>query len=145
HSSSTSIANNIFYAPITGWGVQTASGFSGLIANNTFALNMRNNGGMIMLWDKNGSITVRNNIFHSPTGGFAINSSSLTLSGGCSIDHNLIFGGWVGAVSGCSTTNNMIGDPAFVNIVSPPYDFHLQPWSIAVGQGASVAGLNSDF
>jgi hypothetical protein len=41
--------NNIFYGPISGWGVQTADRFSGLIWHNTFAFPMSNNGGHIIL------------------------------------------------------------------------------------------------
>jgi hypothetical protein len=145
HSASTTIVNNIFYAPITGWGVQTASGFGGLIANNTFAFAMQNNGGQVMLWDANGSVTVRNNIFYNPTSGFAVNSSGLTISGACSIDHNLIFGGTIGSVAACSTSDNFIGDPLFVNVQDPLYDFELQAGSPAIGKGLPIPGLNFDF
>ncbi|HLI86687.1 MAG TPA: right-handed parallel beta-helix repeat-containing protein [Bryobacteraceae bacterium] len=145
HSSSTTIVNNIFYAPITGWGVQTASGFGGLIANNTFALVMNNNGGQLMLWDNDGSITVRNNIFYNPNRGYAVNTSGFTTSGACSVDHNLVFGGTPGTVAPCSVNGNFTGDPQFVNASSPPYDFHLQAGSPAIGNGVPIPNLTYDF
>jgi Protein of unknown function (DUF1565) len=145
HSASTTIVNNIFYAPITGWGVQTASGFGGLIANNTFAFAMQNNGGQLMLWDANGSVTVRNNIFYNPTSGFAVNSSGLTISGACSIDHNLVFGGTAGSVSACPASDNFIDDPLFGNAQNPPYGFQLQAGSPVIGNGLPIPGLNFDF
>lgn len=145
YSASTTIINNIFRAPITGWGVQTANGFSGLIAFNTFALSMDNNGGLLMLWDQNGSITIRNNIFYSPHLGFAINISGLQINGGCSIDHNLVFGGTIGSVPVCSSTSNLSGDPMFINVQRTPYNFHLQAGSAAIGQGLPITGINYDF
>ena len=66
HSQNTTIVNNVFYQPIAGWGIQTASGFSGLIANNTFHGPHVSREGQIMLWDPNGSVTIRNNIFYAP-------------------------------------------------------------------------------
>jgi hypothetical protein len=145
HSASTSIVNNIFYAPITGWGVQTAGGFGGVIANNTFAFAMQNNGGQLMLWDANGSVTVRNNIFYNPTSGFAVNSSALTISGACTIDHNLVFGGTIGSVAACPASDNFIADPLFVNAQNPPAGFQLQAGSPAIGKGLPIPGLNFDF
>jgi len=145
YSSSSTIINNVFYAPVTGWGIQTANGFSGLIAFNTFALSMENNGGLLMLWDQNSGVTIRNNIFYSPHLGFAINTSGLQISGGCSIDHNLVFGGTIGTIPACSVTNNSSGDPMFNNIQGTPYDFHLQAGSAAITQGLPVSGINYDF
>jgi hypothetical protein len=145
YSSGTTIVNNIFRAPITGWGVQTANGFSGLIAYNTFALSMNNNGGLLMLWDQNSSVTIRNNIFYAPNLGFAINTSGLEISGGCSIDHNLVFGGAIGNVPLCSLTNNASGDPKFTNVLGTPYNFHLQFGSAAIDQGLPINGITYDF
>lgn len=145
HSASTSVVNNVFYAPISGWGIQTASGFSGMIANNTFAFPMQNTGGQLMLWDINPLVTVRNNIFYNPGGRIAINSSSLSVTLGCSIDHNLVIGGTIGSAPGCFSTTNSVGDPAFVNAVSPPFDFHLAAGSPAIGAGAPVASVPVDF
>ena len=66
HSQATIVVNNVFYQPIAGWGIQTASGFSGLIANNTFHGAHAGREGQLMLWDSNGSVTIRNNIFYAP-------------------------------------------------------------------------------
>jgi Protein of unknown function (DUF1565) len=145
HSSATTIVNNIFYAPITGWGIQTAKGFAGIIANNTFAFPMNNNGGQVMLWDVNGSVTVRNNIFYSPTSGFAINTSGLVINGACSIDHNLVYSATIGTAPGCSFNTNISGDPGFLNTTTAPYDFHLQPGSAAIDQGLTIPWLTADF
>ena len=66
HSQNTTIVNNEFYQPIQGWAIQTASGFSGLIANNVFHGPNADREGQIMLWDSNGSVTIRNNIYINP-------------------------------------------------------------------------------
>jgi len=137
------IVNNIFHGPITGWGVQTARGFSGLIANNTFAFEMRNNGGQIMLWDMNSDVTIRNNIFYYPTGNYAINSYDL--SGTCSIDHNMVYGGVIGAPAGCAVVDNLSADPAFVNAATAPYDFRLKAGSPAIGAGVDTPAAGVDF
>jgi uncharacterized protein (TIGR03437 family) len=139
------IVNNIFHGPITGWGVQTARGFSGLIANNTFAFEMRNNGGHIMLWDINADVIIRNNIFYSPTGNYAINSYDLTVSGTCSIDHNMVYGGVIGAPAGCAIVDNLSADPGFVNAAAVPYDFRLKAGSPAIGAGVDMPAAGVDF
>jgi hypothetical protein len=145
HASNSTVMNNIFYAPISGWAIQTSDGFSGLIAHNTFAFPMRNNGGHIILWQTNSSITIRNNIFYNPTGGVAILSVALSVPGGCSVDHNVISGGVAGIVSGCSFSNNLLADPALVNAWAPPYDFHLLPGSPAIDEGILVPSTSWDF
>lgn len=143
HSANTAIINNVFYGPIAGWGIQTARGFSGVIANNTFAFPMSPRGGQLMLWDLNPAVTVRNNIFYRPGGGVAIRSSSLSTAG-CTIDHNLFSGGAPGVVSECAWTANLSGDPSFVNATSPPYDFRLLPGSAAATAGVAISGLTTD-
>jgi hypothetical protein len=145
HSSGASVVNNIFYAPISGWGLQTADGFSGLVAFNTFAFPMQNNGGQIMLWGNNSNLTIRNNIFYNPSGGIAINTSDLNVSGGCSVDHNLITGGTSGFASGCALSDNILADAGMVNVVTQPLDFHLLPNSPAIDAGAPVPSVTTDF
>lgn len=145
HSAGASIVNNVFYGPISGWGVQTADGFSGLIAHNTFAFPMRNSGGHIILWGTNPQVTIRNNIFYNPLGAIAINYYALNVSGGCAVDHNVITGGTPGAVPGCVFSNNIQTDAGFANAATDPYDFHLLPGSPAVGAGAPVPSVTTDF
>jgi hypothetical protein len=145
HSAGASIVNNIFYGPISGWGVQTADGFQGLIAHNTFAFPMSNTGGHIVLWGSNPQVTIRNNIFYNPQGAIAVNSFSLQVSGGCAVDHNVITGGTPGAAPGCSFSNNIQADAGLVNAVTDPYDFHLLPGSPAAGAGAPVPSVMTDF
>jgi hypothetical protein len=145
HSASTTIVNNIFHAPISGWGLQTASGFSGLIAHNTFALPMRNTGGHIMLWGSNSSLVIRNNIFFNPAGGIAINTSSLSINGGCSVDHNVVTGAGMGWLPGCAVNSNVQGDAGLVNGGRSPYDFHLRPGSAAINAGPPIPSITTDF
>ncbi len=144
HSTANTIINNIFYGPISGWGIQTASGFSGLIANNTFAFPMQNPYGHLMLWENNSTVTVRNNIFYNPGGGIAINSNQLSVSGGCSIDHNVVSGGVIGDISGCASSGNTTGAVIFASS-SAPYDFHLSAGSAGIGAGIAVPVVRTDF
>ena len=144
HAAGVSIVNNIFYAPISGWGIQTAEGFSGLIAHNTFAFPMRNTGGHIILWGTNPQVTIRNNIFFNPGGAVAINSYSLS-AGGCAVDHNIVTGGSPGSAPGCSFSYNSQADAGLVNAVTAPYDFHLRPGSPAIAAGAPVVSITTDF
>jgi hypothetical protein len=40
---------------------------------------------------------------------------------------------------------NQIGpDPMFVNASTAPYDFHLQPGSLAIDSGVNILGVTSD-
>ena len=142
HSSHSTATNNVFYGSISGWGVQTAAGFSGLIANNTFAFTRTTNGGQLMLWDvASGNVTVQNNIFYNPPGSIALNTYGFTAPS-CVLDHNLVYGGTMGSASGCSFTNNIQANPAFVNASS---DFHLQLGSPAIDAGVTVSGAATDY
>jgi hypothetical protein len=103
------IINNVFYNSRSGWHIQTAVNFSGVIANNTFYGPNMYSGftqtGQIMLWDAAaGSITIQNNIFYASKG-VAITSYNFSARNGtCSVDHNIIFGSGVvvGALSSCT-------------------------------------------
>ena len=74
-----------------------------------------------------------------------MNHSSLTISSGCSIDHNFVEGGWVGNVPGCAESNNNNGLAGLVNALLPPFDFHLTPYSSAIDAGIPVNGVATDF
>jgi hypothetical protein len=144
HSSNSTIINNVFYSLPSGWGVQTASGFSGVIENNTFAFPMSTQVGQLMLWDVNGDVTIRNNIFYQPL------STAITTYGfsptSCTIDHNLIYGtSTVINGSGCNVSNTIFADPKLVNATTTPYDFSLQAGSPAIDAGATLAGVTTDF
>jgi hypothetical protein len=144
HSSNTKIINNIFYGPISGWGIQTANGFSGLIANNTFAFPMSSQVGQLTLWGKNGEVTIRNNIFYKPAE-TAIHVWEFT-SRSCIIDHNVVYGtGRMIDRSGCVVGVQTFRDPLFLNVVTAPYDFHLRSGSPAIDSGAPVPGIAADF
>jgi hypothetical protein len=155
------VSNNLFLGPIVGWGIQTANGFSGLIANNTYAFDMTNNGGQIMLWDvAGGAIRIINNIFYQPRSNYAINNCCLTGASGSVVDSNLVFPGFIGTGSsnvavantcgGCSqgttiltATNTVNADPAFVN--AGALDFRLQPSSPARSIGVTLPEVTVDF
>jgi hypothetical protein len=142
HSANTTVINNVFYGSISGWGVQTAAGFSGLIANNTFAYTRTTNSGDVMLWDvSGGNVTLQNNIFYNPPGGIAVNTYAFTAPS-CVLDHNMVYGGSMGSVPGCSFTNSITANPSFVN---PSSDFHLQAGSLAIGAGVTVSGAATDY
>ena len=142
HSAHTTVINNVFYGSISGWGVQTAAGFSGLIANNTFAYTRTTNSGDVMLWDvASGNVTLQNNIFYNPPGGIAVNTYAFTAPT-CVLDHNMVYGGSMGSVPGCTFTNSITANPSFVNAAS---DFHLQAGSLAIGAGVTVSGAATDY
>lgn len=149
HSRNSLIINNVFHHPISGWGIQTSYGFSGVIANNTFHGPHSSREGQLMLWDLNGDVVIRNNIFYEPRGQ-AITSYafSLAANASCKVEHNIVFGSGVtlGAPSSCSTSANMSEtDPKLVNATQPPYDFRLRPESPAIGAGVAIPGATVDF
>jgi len=142
HSSNTTIINNLFYSLAAGWGVQTASGFSGVIENNTFAFPMSTQVGQLMLWDTNGDVMIRNNIFYEPAS-TAITTYAFSPKS-CTIDHNIIFGpSTVISGSGCSVSSNYFIDPKLSNAAS--YDFSLTAGSPAIDKGVTLSGVTSDF
>ncbi len=149
HSRNTLIVNNVFHLPISGWGIQTSQGFSGVIANNTFHGPHSSREGQVMLWDLNGEVIIRNNIFSGPRTQ-AITSYAFSLEPGtsCRIEHNVVFGpgAALGAPGNCSASENMYdADPKFVNSTAPPFDFRLRLGSPAIKAGVSVAGVTADF
>ena len=144
HGSAMTITNNRFYALMNGWHIQTAVGFSGTIANNTFyGPDPVGNAGQVMLWDANSNLSIRNNIFYGSKGS-AITTYALSVSGTCSIDHNLTYTAgasipvFSSAPSGCKETNDLLNvDPKFVNAAA--YDFTLAAGSPAAGLGAGAS------
>jgi Right handed beta helix region/Protein of unknown function (DUF1565) len=147
--SNFTVINNVFYNIGRGWSIQMADGLSNvLIANNTFVFpNEGSRGGHIMMWNTQSNIAIQNNIFYRPVG-YAIARFRSSVSG-CAIDHNLLFGAsaMMADSSGCTldSSNQIGGDPMFVNPWIPPYDFHLQASSPAIGTGASEAGVTVDL
>ena len=145
HSQNSTIVNNVFYQPIQGWGIQTASSFSGLIANNTFHGQNASREGHIMLWDSDGSVVIRNNIFYAPRRQ-AI-TQDIFSSTSCTIDNNIVYGAGIslGAPLACASSNNSLNtDPMLVNATRAPYDFHLLAGSPAIDTGATVPAAPTD-
>jgi hypothetical protein len=142
------IVNNIFYNIQRGWAIQAAHGLTNvLIANNTFvSLAAGDHGGQIILWNTQSNLTIQNNIWYNPMNYAIVRYwSSVTA---CVIDHNMVYGalGLISDSSGCMVGANQTGaDPMFVNVSTPPYNFHLQPQSLAIDAGVIISGITSDF
>jgi len=149
HASNSTVINNVFSGFIAGWGVQTAIGFSGLIANNTFAFTSANDGGQVMLWDvASGAISLENNIFYNPPSGFAVNTCALSASS-CTLNTNLVYNGTMspsescgGSTVTCSVSNAISANPNFVNATS---NFQLQPGSPAINAGMTIPAVTTDI
>ena len=150
HGGSMTIVNNVFYNLKNGWHIQTADGFSGTIANNTFygPDPVAGTVGQVMLWGADSNLAVRDNIFYGANS-VGVTSYALTVSGSCSFDHNLTFtpGASIPVVStpaGCSQTGELLDrDPLFSNPAA--FDFHLKAGSPAIDAGVAAAGAGSDF
>lgn len=152
YGSSNRITNNVFYNTRNGWHVQTAHGFSGTIANNTFVGPNTYSGkaGQIVIWDAAVSLVLRNNVFYGPNYA-AVANVSVSYSGSCTIDHNVVYkpGGTVSLVdsfpSSCVQSANKLNvDPMLVNPAIPG-DYHLKAGSPAIDAGAAVSGVTADF
>jgi hypothetical protein len=140
------IVNNIFYDIQHGWAIQAAQGLTNvLIANNTFvSLTAGDHGGQIILWNAQSNLTIQNNIWYNPRNYAIIRYWSSATA--CVIDHNMVYGavGLISDSSGCSVGANQIGtDPMFVNVSTPPYDFHLRPESPAIDAGVIISGITA--
>lgn len=144
-STGTTIVNNVFHQPISGWGVMTAAGFSGLIANNTFHGAHPTREGQLMLSGANGALTLRNNLFNVPrTQG--ITASAFTATS-CAATNNTVSGtGLVlGAPAACATASNQTVSSALLkNTSSEPYDFHLGAGSPAIDKGVTLSEAAKD-
>lgn len=145
------ITNNVFYTMTNGWHIQTAAGFGGTIANNTFyGPATGGKPGQVKLWGAAKSMTIRNNIFYN-TRSVGISVLSVTSSGGCSIDHNIVYtpGASVAMIeslpSGCTQSSNKLNvDPKLVNPTAGG-DYHLNAGSPAIDAGAAVSGVTTDL
>ena len=152
HGVNMVIMNNVFYNILNGWHIQTASGFSGTIANNTFFGPNPYPGkyGQIVIWDPNSNLVIRNNIFYNPNTAAIYNLA--TVSGSCSIDNNLVYkaGGTASIIdsmpSGCANSGNRVNvDPMLTTPSVPAFDFHLRAGSPAINTGAAFSVVNHDF
>jgi Right handed beta helix region/Protein of unknown function (DUF1565) len=147
--SNFTVTNNVFYNITRGWSIQMADGLDNvLIANNTFAFpNDGARGGQIMMWNTQSNIVIQNNVFYESVG-YAIVRFRSSVSN-CAVDHNLVFGAaaMMANSSGCTldATNQIGADPMFVNASLPPYDFHLQATSVAIGAGVFEPSVIADF
>ena len=144
------IINNLFYRSLYGWGIQTALGFSGLIANNTFVgPNMyphATKNGQIVLWDvANGAVTIRNNIFYQPNGSAIVTVSYVPT--GCNIDHNITTTSSIydNGASCTLSANTLSTDPLLVDSTLTAPDGHLQSTSPAKDTGTTVAQVTDDY
>lgn len=146
YGSNVAVINNVFQNITHGWSIQLAEGASNwIIANNTFAFPNPVRDGQIMLWNSNTNITIRDNIFYNPTN-VAIARYTSTVSN-CLVDHNLVYGAStvISDTSGCQVSSNMVNiDPQFVSTVAP-FNFALQPGSLAIGAGVAVTQVVNDF
>jgi hypothetical protein len=153
HGTNMMVSNNVFHTIYNGWHIQTASGFSGTIANNVFfgPNPFSSQHGQIMLWSSQVGATIRNNIFY---GGRAngIATYGLSFSGTCTIDHNIVYtpGSTVTLIdslpSKCAQSANQVNvDPKLTNPALPSWNFTPLAGSPAIDGGAAVAGESSDF
>jgi hypothetical protein len=152
HGRGMLIVNNVFYSQNNGRHVQTAAGFSGTIANNTFHGMTTISGklGHVMLWGTNSDVVVRNNVFYLPRS-VGVDTYELSMSGSCSIDHNILYhtsGGLAlasGAPSSCAQSANLVNvDPQLNNPVVGG-DFRPKSGSPVINAGAAVSGVTTDY
>jgi len=153
HGTNSVISNNVFYTVYNGWHIQTASGFSGTIANNVFfgPNPFSNQSGQIMIWSSQGSVTIRNNIFYGArNNGIQIYNASF--SGACTIDRNIVYtpGASVALVSSlpsaCSQSLNQVNvDPKLTAPALPNWNFTPLAGSPAIDRGAAASGVTADF
>jgi hypothetical protein len=138
YASNVIVINNIFFNQVHGWDIQIAGGSNIFIANNTFAYSNPSREGQIVLWESEpiSNIIIENNIFYQPLGTAVVSWEASSING-CTFQNNLTTSGsiWDNG-SSCAVANNLVGvDPNFVNGLSGPLDFHLQPGSPAIGRG----------
>jgi hypothetical protein len=153
HGRNMVISNNVFFNARNGWHIQTAVNFSGTIANNTFFGPNPYPGkiGQMVVWDPNGSVLVRNNIFYNPVS-YAIDNVGASVSGPCSLDHNIVFSdsgsaGLIDALpSGCTQSDNRLNvDPKLTTPSVPNFNFQLLAGSPAIGAGVALSVVPRDF
>jgi len=140
------IRNNIFVACDRGWAIQRFGGSfpvdGAIIANNTFAYPNPNKSGQIIVAGNLSNTIFANNIFYLPK------DAGIWWSGGTmsnvQVFNNLSTGLLsLGTPGGVTFTNNLVGDPRFVDAVGG--DFHLAAGSPALGAGASLAQVTDNF
>lgn len=148
YSSNLIVINNIFFNQVHGWDIQIAGGSNIFIGNNTFAYSNPNRDGQIILWESEplSNVVIENNIFYQPPSTAVVSWQAGSING-CTIANNLTTSGSISDNgSNCAVANNLAGvDPNFVNGVSGPLDFHLQPGSPAIGSGIIYPFATSDL
>ncbi len=130
----------VFYNSRSGWHIQTAAGFQGQIAYNTFDGPDMYPGkyGQIMLWETaGGPLNINHNIFSNP-GGAPITYWQTSIAS-CTVDTNFTTAATMSDYAGCKSVNQVLNTlPKFV---APP-DYHLQTGSPAAGYGAFPVPVN---
>lgn len=152
HGRNMLIVNNVFYSQNNGRHVQTAAGFSGTIANNTFhgMTTITGKLGHVMLWGTNSNVIVRNNVFYEPRS-VGVDTFELSMSGSCSVDHNILYHPSASVALGkslpssCAQSANQVNvNPQLTNPVVGG-DFRPKAGSPVINAGASVPGLTADY
>jgi hypothetical protein len=141
------VVNNVFYNLNRGWAIQAADGLQNvLVANNTFASFGQTGRGLIMLWNTQSNLSIRNNIFYQQWSGPVIDRYQSIVSS-CSIGNNIVHGASViiGNPNVCALQDNVAADPTFVNVAAEPYDFHLRPRSPAIRAGLPLPQVTADL
>lgn len=148
YGSNLIVINNIFFNQVHGWDIQIAGGSNIFIGNNTFAYSNPNRDGQVILWESApiSNVVIENNIFYQPPSTAVVSWQAGSING-CTIANNLTTSGSISDNgANCAVANNLAGvDPNFVNGVSGPLDFHLQPGSPAIGAGIIYSFATSDL
>jgi hypothetical protein len=152
HGKNMLIVNNVFYGALNGRHVQSAAGFSGTIANNTFHGLTTNTSklGHVMLWADNSNVVIRNNVMYEPRD-YGIDTFELSMSGACRVENNWVYNPsrvvnlMKGIPSSCSVSGNRLNvDPKLVD-PSPGGNFRPRSGSPVVDAGLPVGGVTADF
>ncbi|HLJ50286.1 MAG TPA: LamG-like jellyroll fold domain-containing protein [Bryobacteraceae bacterium] len=146
YGNNVTIQNNVFYNLTAGWGVQVSPGVLNCsIVNNTFSGANPQRDGQIEVWGNHTNLVIANNIFSSPRN-YAIDSYEASEIASQTYSNMVAPGaGLIGApIPGMIVLSNQVGvNPQFVN--ASAYNFHLLPSSPAIGNGAILTSVLTDF